>query len=111
MSALGGITIWVVALALLWLALAGAIAFVAARRFRLAEEVLGAARANAALLALTPARPLLVRADQRIEVDPQLIRDLGLQGSPARITELSGDDSGLVGEEDRKSTRLNSSHM
>jgi signal transduction histidine kinase len=99
MSALGATTIWIVALALLWLALAVAITVAAARRFRLAEEVLGAARANATLLELTPARPLIIRPDQRIEADAQLIRDLGLHEQPTRLKELAGNDSGIVGED------------
>ena len=58
MSALGATTIWIViaALALMWLVLAITIAILAARRFRLAELVLQAARANSTLLQLTPAR-------------------------------------------------------
>jgi signal transduction histidine kinase len=87
------------ALALLWLALAIWITILGARRFKLAEDVLGAARANAALLELTPARPLVVRADDRIEMDPQLIRDLGLRVPPRRLSELVGNDSGLVDED------------
>jgi signal transduction histidine kinase len=83
------------ALALLWLAIGAAIAIVAARRFRLAEQVLDAARANARLLELTPARPLVVRADQRIEADEQLVRALGLEGRPGKLAELAGNDSGI----------------
>jgi signal transduction histidine kinase len=95
----GGVpgTIWVIAaLALVWLAIAAAIAVAAARRFRLAEAVLDAARSNAALLDATPARPLLVLADDRVEVDPQLLRDLGLQNQPRRLVELVGNDSGIA---------------
>src|SRR5689334_19426456 len=99
MSALGATTIWIVVLALLWLGLAVWITVLAARRFRLAEEVLGAARANATLLELTPARPLVVRADQRIEADAQLVGDLGLGGTPARLSDLAGNDSGIVVED------------
>jgi signal transduction histidine kinase len=101
MGALGTMTIWiaVAALAVLWLALAVTITILAARRFRLAERVLEAARANATLLELTPARPLVVRADQRIEADAQLVRDLGLHGKPGRLSELVGNDSGIVPED------------
>ena len=73
-----------------------AMAIVAARRFRLAQQVLDAARANARLLELTPARPLLVRADGRIEADAQLLRDLGLEGSPKKLGDLAGNDSGIA---------------
>ena len=83
-------------LALLWLALGVAIAIVAARRFRLAQQVLDAARANARLLALAPARPLLVRVDGRIETDGQLVRELGLEGSPKKLGDLVGSDHGIA---------------
>ncbi|MFL6741642.1 MAG: ATP-binding protein [Sphingomicrobium sp.] len=85
----------VAALALAWIALAAAIAIVAARRFRLAETILGAARSNASLLEATPARPLLIRPDRRIDVDSQLLRDLGLKSAPAHLSGLTGNDSGL----------------
>ena len=89
----------IVALALLWLAVAVALSMLAARRLRLAQGVLVAARSNATLLQLTPARPLLVRADQRIEIDPQLLRDLGIGGRPSRLDELSADDAGIAKED------------
>src|SRR6476619_4310231 len=89
--------IWAIAvLGLLWLAVAAAVSVLAARRFRLAEQVLDAARANATLLELTPARPLVVRANRRIEADPQLLRDLGLQGEPKVLSDLTGNDSGIA---------------
>ena len=86
----------VVALALLWLAIAVSIAVVAARRLRLAQQVLDAAQANANLLELMPARPLLVRPGQRIEADAQLVRDLGLKGDPGTLDELTGNDNGIA---------------
>jgi signal transduction histidine kinase len=89
----------VVVLALVWLGIAAAVALAAARRFRLAEEVLGTARSHAALLELTPARPLLVRADERVEADAQLLRDLGLRNAPARLADLIGNDSGITPED------------
>ena len=94
-----GATSWIiVALALLWLGIAAWIALAAARRFRLAQQVLDAARGNARLLELAPARPLLVRPDQRIEADPQLLRDLGLERPPVRLADLSQSDLGLTPE-------------
>jgi signal transduction histidine kinase len=89
----------VTALALLWLGIAAAIAVVAARRFRLAQQVLDAAQANARLLELMPARPLLVRGDQTIEADEQLLRDLGLEAPPRTLAELVGNDSGIIAED------------
>ena len=44
MNAFSGSVVAVVALALLWMGIAAAIAFVAARRFALAQQVLGAAQ-------------------------------------------------------------------
>src|SRR5215210_1636502 len=89
----------IVALAIVWLAIAAAIAIVAARRVRLAQAVLDAARSGAALLETTPARPLLVRTDGRIEADAQLLRDLGLARDRARLGELTDNDSGLIEED------------
>src|SRR3954451_3760903 len=99
MSATGATTFWIAGLALLWLGIAAAIAFVAARRFGLAQQVLAAAQSNATLLELTPARPLVVRADGRIEADAQLVLELGLKAHPSRISDLAGNDSGLLADD------------
>jgi signal transduction histidine kinase len=89
----------IVGLAVVWLGIAAAIAIAAGRRARLAQAVLDAARSGAALLETAPARPLLVRADGRIEADAQLLRDLGLPADRARLAELTGNDSGLIEED------------
>jgi len=89
----------IVTLALLWLGIAIGLSILAARRLRRAQDVLSAARSNAALLELTPARPLLVRPDQRIEIDAQLLRELGLQGRPARLSDLATKNDGVVEED------------
>ena len=88
----------VAALALLWLGLAATIAIVAARRYRLAEGVLGTARVNARLLELMPSRPLVVWPDGRIEADERLVRELGLESAPTKLSELSK-DGGIVPED------------
>ena len=90
MSAFSGSVLAVVALALLWLGIAAAIAIFAARAFPAGGAVLGAARSNATLLELTPARPLVVRVDGRIEADAQLVRELGLKSRPSRLADLAG---------------------
>ena len=72
MSALGEAGVIITALALLWVGIAVALSLAAARRFRIAEQVLGAARANATLLEISPARPVLVRDDGHVDVDPEL---------------------------------------
>jgi signal transduction histidine kinase/PAS domain-containing protein len=99
MNAFEGLTAAIVALALLWLAVAIVIAIVAARRFRLAEAVLDAARSSAALLETTPARPLLVRSDHRLEIDRQLQRDLGLSRHSARLSDLIANDGGIEADD------------
>ena len=78
MGASGVTGLAIAAVALLWLGIAAAIAVASAKRLRLAQQVLGAAQANARLLELMPARPLLVHPVQKIEADTQLLRDLGL---------------------------------
>lgn len=95
MSAFTGMSIAIAGLAVLWIAIAAAVAIMAARRFRLAEAVLSVARTSASLLEAAPARPLLVRPDNRIEVDPRLLRELGLTGSPARLDGLAKKGSGI----------------
>jgi signal transduction histidine kinase len=95
MSASGETGLAIAALALLWLVIAVAIAVVAAQRFRLAQQVLDAAQANARLIELMPARPLVVRQGKRVEVDEQLLRDLGIEGRPATLDELAGNGSGI----------------
>ena len=96
MGAIGETGVIIVALALLWVGVAAALSLTAARRFRLAEQVLGAARANATLLEISPARPLVVRCDGRVEADRSLVRELGLKWAPKMLAELHGDDSGIL---------------
>jgi len=90
------VIIAVAGLGLLWLGIAAAVAIVAARRFALAQQVLEAAKVNARLLEMMPARPLVVRADNRIEVDDQLLRDLGLDKKPVKLTDMVGNESGIA---------------
>ena len=100
MSGYSAVTFWAIGgLALLWLLIAAIISIIAARRFALAQEVLDVARANAALLELTPARPLVIRSDGRIEVDAQLVRDLGLRHHPKNLDALVGSENGLAPED------------
>src|SRR5438270_12141324 len=93
----GGLAI--AALALLWIGLAAAVANAAARRFRLAQQVLGSARANARLLELMPGRPLAIWANDRIEADEQLMRDPGLDPRPATLADLAADGGGIARED------------
>ncbi|MGE5563382.1 MAG: ATP-binding protein [Bacillota bacterium] len=86
----------IAAVALLWVAIAVAQSLAAARRFRVASGVLEAARANATLLEISPARPVLVRSDGHIEMDAQLVRELGLGAAPKALADLGGDDGILA---------------
>ena len=95
MGASGVTTYLIAALALLWLGVAAAIAVVASRRLRLAQQVLEGAQTNARLLEIMPARPLAVRGDGHVEVDPQLLRDLGLNNRPNILEDLGGAEAGI----------------
>ena len=85
-----------VALGLAWLGAAVAVAVLAARRLALAQRVLGAAREAAGLLERSPARPLLLKPDGTIDTDARLLRDLGIDGQPARLAELAGEERGIA---------------
>jgi signal transduction histidine kinase len=87
------------ALAAVWILVAAALSLVAARRLQAANQVLDAARANAALLQISPARPLIVRADGTVEADRQLVRDFGLKTPLRNLAELRGNDSGILDED------------
>jgi signal transduction histidine kinase/PAS domain-containing protein len=89
----------IVALSVAWLIAALFISIAARRRFRLASEIIDVARSNAALLKYSPARPLVVYPDLRIEADAQLLRDLGLRSPPARFADLAGNDSGIAADD------------
>jgi signal transduction histidine kinase len=71
--------------------LAAAWAFVASRlRQRRAEATQRAARRLARMVEESPALPLLVRSDGRIEASPRLAQWLGLEGIPQYLSELDG---------------------
>jgi hypothetical protein len=85
----------VIILAAFWVAIAALLLIMAARRIARANAVLASARSAAALLRAAPARPLLVHRDGSVEIDTHLQRDLGLEQVPARIDELSADETGI----------------
>jgi signal transduction histidine kinase len=87
------------ALAVVWILIAGALSVIAARRIRDASTVISAARSLQSLLDLSPGRPLVVRADGQIEADQRLLREIGIDKQPARLTDLAGEEHGLVGED------------
>ena len=92
-------TVVLVTMAAAWLAIALVLTLFAERRIRRANAVIAAARSGSALLAKAPARPLLVYPDRRIELDPQLARDLGLDASPARLDDLAGAGQGIAADD------------
>ena len=85
----------VIILAAFWLAIAALLLIMASRRIARANAVLASARTTAALLRSAPARPLLVHADGKVEIDFHLQRDLVLHDEPRTLDQLAGNDSGI----------------
>lgn len=83
------------ALAALWILIAAALSVVAARRVREADRVLSAARSLQTLVDLSPARPVVVRAEGAIEADTRLLREIGVEGAPSSLSALAGTEHGL----------------
>jgi signal transduction histidine kinase len=90
-----GTTLAVIAVAAFWIIVAAILSLLAARRVRRADAVIGAARSIASLLSVAPARPLIVKVDGAIEPDPILLREIGVEGEPARLSDLAGQSGGL----------------
>jgi signal transduction histidine kinase len=99
MGAWGATSLAIAGLALLWLGLGVAIAVIAARRLSLAQQFLGTARTNARLLEVMPARPMLVGADNHIEIDGRLARELGLKVPLKKLDDLAQDEHGISPED------------
>lgn len=79
--------------------LAAAWAIVSARlRQRRADTIQRSARRLARMVEESPALPLLVRTDGRIEASARLGQWLGLDGVPQYLSELDGGDRGLSAE-------------
>src|SRR5215218_1212882 len=89
----------VIILAAFWVAIAALLLIMAARRIARANAVLAGARSAAALLRAAPARPLLVHADGKVEIDSHLQRDLGLAKAPMRLDDLASGETGVRGED------------
>ena len=99
MGELGGSAWLVLAIAGLWLAIAGGLLVLAARRIREANGVVAAVTSMAALLDVAPSRPLLVRPDGSVEVDKRLLRELGLDQGVGNLRDLGGEENGLARED------------
>ena len=89
----------IIVIAAIWVVIASVLAILAAKRLGRAQSVLDAARTMRALLDAAPARAMLVHADGKIEVDGQLVRELGLTSAPKRLIDLAGKGSGFDKEE------------
>ena len=89
----------VLVVAVLWLMVAGVLAILAARRLRRAQDVIYIARRLGALLEAAPARPLIVRPDDSIEMDPILQRDLGFATPPVQLDQLCSAGQGLLADD------------
>jgi hypothetical protein len=75
-----------------WAIMAAWFVFAARARVKRAENGLKSARRLARMVEESPAIPLLVRADGRIEASPRLARWLGLDTVPQFLTELGQND-------------------
>jgi len=95
MSGLEGASLVAIAVAALWIVVAVAVSIAAARRLARAGSVIASARSMASLLEVAPARPLLVHPDGRIEADPRLLRELGIDRVPSTLADLGGSDNGI----------------
>jgi len=86
----------VAVLAVAWLAVAAFVTVIAARRLRVAQQVIASAQTSKLLLERSPARALVVLPDGKIEADRLLLRDLGIEGRADRLADLgSGEDKGI----------------
>lgn len=81
-----------------WTLAAGVAIVAARRRQRRAETIQRSARRLARMIDESPAVPLLVRADGRIEASQRLAHWLGLDVVPGYLSELDGGDRGLSAE-------------
>jgi signal transduction histidine kinase len=86
----------VVALAMLWIVIAILVSIMAARRIARAQQVQTGAHTLHALVAASPSRPCLVQSNGLIKPDLRLVRELGFDVAPKRLTELGGIEKGLV---------------
>jgi signal transduction histidine kinase len=81
-----------------WTLAAGVAIVAARRRQRRAEAIQRHARRLTRMIDESPALPLLVRADGRIEASHRLAQWLGLDAVPGYLSELAGEDTGLTAQ-------------
>jgi signal transduction histidine kinase len=85
----------VIVIAAIWLVIAAALAILAAKRLRRAQSVLDGARKMRSLLEAAPARALVVYPDDKVELDGQLARELGLDAEIRKLSDLAGSGRGF----------------
>ena len=86
-------------LAAAWILVAILLSAVAARRMRLADDVRETAGGLHALLSASPGRPCIIQPNGTIKTDERLTRELGLNSTPKRFSDLAGTDAGIVRED------------
>jgi signal transduction histidine kinase len=89
----------IIVIAAIWVVIASVLAILAAKRLRRAQSVLDAARTMRSLLDAAPAKAMLVHSDDKVELDAQLVRELGLPSVPKRLGDLAAKGSGLDKDE------------
>lgn len=89
------VLVLIVLLLAAWTVAAGAAIIAARGRFRRAESIQRNARRLARMIDESPAIPLLVRADGRIEASQRLAHWLGLENVPDYLSELDAGGKGL----------------
>ena len=73
----------------LWMAIAAALLVVAGRRMDRARKTVEAARSLAGMMGASPVRPIMVDPDNRLDADPELLRQLAVSGRPTSLKELA----------------------
>ena len=91
----------IIAFVALWVAVAATLSLIAVMRIRRAQALLGAARDWKGLLDAAPARPAVLYPDGRLEADRLLLRDIGIEGEPARLEDLASPAAGFAEDDVR----------
>ncbi|MBA2772161.1 MAG: PAS-domain containing protein [Sphingomonas sp.] len=99
MPELATTSIVAIALAAVWIVVAVVLSLVAARRTTQAQAILSGASRLHGLLQLSPARPMVVRPNGRLEADPRLLREISVEDDPKRLEDLGGEERGLTNED------------
>jgi len=96
---LGSTSTLALVLAGAWILVAILLSAVAARRMRMADDVRETAGSLHALLSASPGRPCIIHPNGAINADERLTRELGLQATPKRLSDLAGTHAGILRED------------